>query len=85
VFAAWRSAERILRRLGQPDRAVVYGANAEALRARFDALFFDAELGSYVLALDGERDPAAFAHPMQAKRFSPASRCWNGRVRWRRS
>jgi glycogen debranching enzyme len=57
VFAAWRSAERILRRLGQPDRAAGYGAKAEALRNRFDALFFDAELGSYVLALDGDKKP----------------------------
>ena len=57
VFAAWKSAERIMRRLGQADRAAAYGAKAEALRARFDALFFDAELGSYVLALDGEKRP----------------------------
>jgi glycogen debranching enzyme len=57
VFAAWRSAERIMRRLGRPDRAVQYDAKAEALRARFDALFFDAELGSYVLALDGDKKP----------------------------
>jgi glycogen debranching enzyme len=57
VFAAWRSAERIMRRLGESDRAAEYGAKAEALRARFDALFFDAELGSYVLALDGDKKP----------------------------
>jgi glycogen debranching enzyme len=57
VFAAWKSAERIMRRLGRADRAAEYGAKAEALRARFDALFFDAELGSYVLALDGDKKP----------------------------
>ena len=57
VFAAWRSAERIMRRLGQADRAVAYGAKAEALQARFDALFFDTELGTYVLALDGDKKP----------------------------
>jgi glycogen debranching enzyme len=57
VFAAWRSAERIMRRLGQPDRANGYRAKAEALCKRFDALFFDAELGSYVLALDGDKKP----------------------------
>ena len=57
VFAAWRSAERIMRRLGQADRAAAYGAKAEALRARFDALFFDAEFGTYVLALDGDKKP----------------------------
>ncbi len=57
VFAAWRSAERIMRRLGQADRAAAYGAKAEVLRARFDALFFDAEFGTYVLALDGDKKP----------------------------
>ena len=57
VFAAWKSAERILRRLGQPAQAAAYGAKGEELRARFDELFFDAELGSYVLALDGEKKP----------------------------
>ena len=57
LFAAWRSAERIMRRLGQADRAAAYGAKAEALRARFDALFFDAEFGTYVLALDGDKKP----------------------------
>jgi glycogen debranching enzyme len=57
VFAAWKSAERIMRRLGRADRAAEYGAKAETLRARFDALFFDAELGSYILALDGDKKP----------------------------
>jgi glycogen debranching enzyme len=57
VFAAWMSAERILRRLGRPDRAAKYRVKAEALRARFDTLFFDAELGTYVLALDGDKKP----------------------------
>jgi glycogen debranching enzyme len=57
VYAAWRSAERIMRRLGETDRAAGYGAKAEALRSRFDALYFDAELGSYVLALDGDKKP----------------------------
>jgi glycogen debranching enzyme len=57
VFAAWKSAERIMRRLGQADRAAAYGVKADAVRARFDALFFDAELGTYVLALDGEKRP----------------------------
>ena len=57
VFAAWRSAERIMRRLGQPGRAAGYGAKAEALRKLFDTLFFDEELGSYVLALDGDKKP----------------------------
>jgi glycogen debranching enzyme len=42
---------------GRPIGRPAYGAKAEALRARFDALFFDADLGSYVLALDGEKRP----------------------------
>jgi glycogen debranching enzyme len=57
VFAAWRSAERIMHRLGRTDRAAEYSVKAEALRTRFDAHFFDRELGTYVLALDGDKKP----------------------------
>ena len=57
VYAAWRSAERISRRLGEPDRAAKYADKADRLRERFDALFFDAGLGTYVLALDGDKKP----------------------------
>ena len=57
VYGAWRAAADIARRLGQPARADALDARARMLRARFDACFFDAELGTYVLALDGAKKP----------------------------
>ncbi|THD48205.1 MAG: amylo-alpha-1,6-glucosidase [Bradyrhizobium sp.] len=57
AYAAWRAAERIMHRAGETQRASGYGAQAEALRRRFDDAFFDEKLGSYVLALDGDKRP----------------------------
>lgn len=57
VYGAWRSAAECLRRLGQPERAAAFDEKAEALRKRFDECFFDEELGTYVLALDGDKAP----------------------------
>ncbi|MBX3502515.1 MAG: amylo-alpha-1,6-glucosidase [Alphaproteobacteria bacterium] len=56
VYAAWRAAAAIARRLGEPD-ADRYEARAESLRRAFDTHFFDERLGTYVPALDGERRP----------------------------
>ncbi|MGE0425021.1 MAG: glycogen debranching N-terminal domain-containing protein [Reyranellaceae bacterium] len=52
AYAAWRAASDIARRLGEPADA--YDARADGLRRAFDTHFFDASLGTYVLALDGE-------------------------------
>ena len=58
VFGAWRAAAAIAKRLGiAAGRAADLDAKAEALRRRFDECFFDAELGTYVLALDGDKRP----------------------------
>ncbi|TDH58897.1 amylo-alpha-1,6-glucosidase [Dankookia rubra] len=58
VFAAWRGAARIARALGLgEDRAAAMEAKAEALRQRFEASFWCDELGTYALALDGEKRP----------------------------
>ena len=57
VYAAWRAAERITRRLGDPERAIGFEQKADAMRRRFDERFFDESLGSYVLALDGDKKP----------------------------
>jgi glycogen debranching enzyme len=57
VYGAWRAAEQIARRLLDPIRAVVFEKKAEAMRWRFDERFFDNALGSYVLALDGDKAP----------------------------
>jgi glycogen debranching enzyme len=58
VFAAWRAAARIARALGFGEvRAAAMEAKAEALRQRFEATFWCDDLGTYALALDGEKRP----------------------------
>lgn len=57
VYAAWRAAADISRRLGDDTRAKHLDTRAEALRRRFDTHFYDEALGTYVLALDGEKRP----------------------------
>ncbi|WP_064711064.1 amylo-alpha-1,6-glucosidase [Rhizobium bangladeshense] len=57
VYGAWQSAAEIFRRTGKPERAASFLARAEGLRRAFDISFFDEELGTYVLALDGDKRP----------------------------
>lgn len=57
VYGAWRAAAQIARRLGDIPRAATLDRRAAALQRRFDAAFFDEELGTYVLALDGGKRP----------------------------
>ncbi|KAA0687924.1 amylo-alpha-1,6-glucosidase [Neorhizobium sp. P12A] len=57
VYGAWQAAVEIFRRLGRPERAAKFLARAEGLRSAFDAAFFDEELGTFVLALDGNKRP----------------------------
>jgi glycogen debranching enzyme len=57
VFAAWQAAARIAQVLGQDARASALQARAAKLCEDFDAAFWDEELGTYVLALDGEKQP----------------------------
>jgi len=57
VYGAWRAAADIARRLGHDERAVAWERRADDLRRSFDACFFDEELGTYVLALDGDKRP----------------------------
>jgi len=83
AYAAWRAAERIARLGGRDAQAAAFGQRAETLRRRFDEAFFDEELGSYVLALDGEKRPcrvlasnaghalfAGIAYPERANRVA---------------
>jgi glycogen debranching enzyme len=83
AYAAWRAAERIALRSGREQQAATFGRRAQALRRRFDEAFFDEELGSYVLALDGEKRPcrvlasnaghalfAGIAYPERAKQVA---------------
>lgn len=57
VYAAKRAAAHMARRLGFDDRALLLDRAAEDLRCRFDEAFWDEELGTYVLALDGDKRP----------------------------
>jgi glycogen debranching enzyme len=57
VYGAWRAAGRIARALGHFRRAKELKAKAQLLRQRFDEHFFDEALGTYVLALDGDKKP----------------------------
>lgn len=57
AYAAKRAAALIARRLGFIEPAAAWDKQAEDLRAQFDAAFWDAELGTYVLALDGDKRP----------------------------
>ena len=57
VFAGKQLAARSARRLGLTDRATKLEAEARLLAERFEAAFWCEELGTYVLALDGDKKP----------------------------
>jgi glycogen debranching enzyme len=57
VYGALQAAAEIFRLLDRPERAAGLLARAESLRRAFDMRFFDEELGTYVLALDGDKRP----------------------------
>lgn len=57
VYGAWLAAAAICAALQDTSGAATYTSKAEALREAFDARFYDAELGTYVLALDGNKRP----------------------------
>jgi glycogen debranching enzyme len=57
VWAAKGAAAAIAEALQLKGKARRLHAEAERLRARFDEIFWDDALGTYVLALDGEKRP----------------------------
>ncbi len=57
VYGAWRAAAYIARQLGHLPLAALYAGKAKVLRERFDGAFFDEKMGTYVLALDGAKNP----------------------------
>ena len=59
VYAAWRGAARLATMLGEPGKPAEWAVKADGLRDRFRTHFWDEHLGSYVLALDGEKRPCA--------------------------
>ena len=59
VYAALRAGAALATALGIGDRAAELHADADQLRARFERAFWCEDLGSYVLALDGDKRPCA--------------------------
>lgn len=57
VFAAKRGIADIARQLGDHARAERLEAEAESLRRKFEEQFWCEELGTYALALDGDKKP----------------------------
>ena len=57
VYGAWRAAGAMARSFANPARALAFDDRAETIRARFDRHFFDEALGTYVIALDGDKRP----------------------------
>src|SRR5690606_12897051 len=57
VYGARCAAARIASLLDRPKVSAEQAAKAQALRARFDEAFLDEALGTYVLALDGDKRP----------------------------
>jgi len=57
VYAAKRLAARCARRLGKCERADALDRQANVLAERFEAAFWCEELGTYALALDGDKRP----------------------------
>jgi glycogen debranching enzyme len=55
VYGAWMAAAAMARRLGRDDAAAHWHEKSESLRTAFDAAFYDEELETYVLALDGDK------------------------------
>ncbi|HEV2161943.1 MAG TPA: amylo-alpha-1,6-glucosidase [Stellaceae bacterium] len=57
VYGAKRAAAEICRALDMEARAVELEDAAQALRRRFDAAFWCEDIGTYALALDGDKRP----------------------------
>jgi glycogen debranching enzyme len=55
VYAAYRGAARLAGLLDETAHGSEYHAAADKLRRRFDAAFWCEELGTYALALDGDK------------------------------
>ena len=57
VYGAWRAMSEMSLAFGEADNAKEWRAKAMHLKRRFADRFFDAELGCYIIALDGEKKP----------------------------
>ncbi|NHO32926.1 amylo-alpha-1,6-glucosidase [Acetobacter fallax] len=59
VYAARRAAAQIGRRLGQTAYAAHQDEKADALRVAFNLTFWNNDIGTYVIALDGKKQQCA--------------------------
>jgi glycogen debranching enzyme len=57
VYAARKLAAACARKLGMADRAAALEKQAAQLQQRFEEAFWSEEIGTYVLALDGQKAP----------------------------
>jgi glycogen debranching enzyme len=57
AYGAWRSAADLAAMRGEPALAAEWNVRADRLRDRFEETFWCADLGTYALALDGEKRP----------------------------
>ncbi|HUQ11117.1 MAG TPA: glycogen debranching N-terminal domain-containing protein [Steroidobacteraceae bacterium] len=57
VYAARMGAARIARSLGEVPRAITLVEQAQALQSRFNTAYWCADIETYALALDGEKQP----------------------------
>lgn len=57
AYAAWLAAARICEDRGEGAKASEWRERASDLKRRFDEVFFDPDMGTYILALDGEKRP----------------------------
>jgi glycogen debranching enzyme len=57
AYGAWHAADTIFSALGDAARGQAYRERAEQFRGKFDSAFFDEELETYILALDGDKQP----------------------------
>ena len=72
VYWAKREAARLARRFGELALAERLEAEAEALKHRFEQAFWSEVIGSYVLALDGNK------HPCEVLSSNPGHVLWSG-------
>lgn len=59
AFEAYLAASKLYRELGEEAAASRFQEKAESLRAAFEEAFWLEELGTYAMALDGEKRPLA--------------------------
>ncbi len=57
AYAAWRAGAALAAALSRPELATKFASRAEALRGRFEDVFWCDELSTYALALDGDKQP----------------------------